>query len=204
MLHHYNYTSTLSQFLSYHHQQLEEQTVAETNEHSQSSSTLCEELKQQIDSSSRCKSAVATHNNNKSFTIAAILGLKSDSGEVDHSQASDLNSVVNLSVHHQTETTTDRSLVSGVSRLQLPVRHHSSSSVAVTGHYTVGHGCTTNRHTGKMNCITLLIIKLQSSVFFFVIINMKVFKLFPYFTKFLDTHDTAICSSYFVLMPQVI
>lgn len=153
MLHHYNYTSTLSQILSYH-QQLEEQSINENNDHSTSSSTLCEELKQQVDSS---RSTIGTNNNiinnnnnnTKSFTIEAILGLKSDSGEVNHSQSPDLSSVVNLSVHHQTDPTTDRSLVSSVNRLQLPVRHHSSSSVAVTGHYTVGHGCAPNRHTGN-------------------------------------------------------
>lgn len=145
MLHHYNYTSTLSQILSYH-QQLEEQNINENNDHTTSSSTVCDEFKQQVDST---RSTVGSNNNNntKSFTIEAILGLKSDSGELHHSQAPD--SVVNLSVHHQTDPTTDRSLVSSVNRLQLPVRHHSSSSVAVTGHYTVGHGCAPNRHTGN-------------------------------------------------------
>lgn len=142
MLHHYNYSTTLSQFLSYH--QLEEQNVPE-NEHSTSSS-LCDDFKQHLDS--HCKSAVVG-TGNKSFTIAAILGLKND--EVKNAPA-DL-SVVNLSVH---PTETDRSLVSGVSRLQLPVRH-GSSAVAVTGHYSVGHGCPTNRHAGRYQISSFII-----------------------------------------------
>ncbi|KAJ3667195.1 hypothetical protein Zmor_002596 [Zophobas morio] len=122
MLHHYNYSTSLSHFLSYHH--LDEPQLPENDP---SSNTLCEELSQQEDP--RCRSN-SSASNNKSFTIAAILGLK-DNPQDD--SATDL-SVVNLSVHHP--GTTDRGLVSGCNRLQLPVRH-GSSSVSVN-HYAVG------------------------------------------------------------------
>ncbi|XP_018571857.1 T-cell leukemia homeobox protein 1 [Anoplophora glabripennis] len=134
MLHHYNYPTSLSHFLSYHH--LDDQN---TNENDHTSGGLCEDLTQEEDS--RCRSN-SSATNNKSFTIAAILGLKNDGKDLANS-ASDL-SVVNLSVH---PGGTDRALVSGCSRLQLPVHRHSSSAVAVTGHYSVGHGCPPSRQT---------------------------------------------------------
>lgn len=129
MLHHYNYSTSLSHFLSYHH--LEEQQLSE-NEHQ--SAGLCEDLSQE---DPRCRSN-SSASNNKSFTIAAILGLKNDNNQDD--SATDL-SVVNLSVHHPQ--------VSSCSRLQLPVRHNSSA-VSVTGHF--GHGCP-QRQTGWVDRI---------------------------------------------------
>ncbi|KAJ8938363.1 hypothetical protein NQ318_004988 [Aromia moschata] len=132
MLHHYNYPTSLSHFLSYH--QLDDQNASE-NDHTTSS--LCEDLSQEDDS--RCRSN-SSATNNKSFTIAAILGLKNDAKELGNA-GSDL-SVVNLSVH---PGGTDRSLVSGCSRLQLPVHRHGS----VTGHYPLGHGCPSSRPTAR-------------------------------------------------------
>lgn len=70
MLHHYNYPTSLSHFLSYHH--LDDQN---TNENEHSTGGLCEDLTQEEDS--RCRSN-SSATNNKSFTIAAILGLKND------------------------------------------------------------------------------------------------------------------------------
>lgn len=141
MLHHYNYSTTLSHFLNY--RQIEERPASE-NDHAPSSS-ICENIGDQY-STSTCKNQSASEINSKSFTIAAILGLgnNSDAGELQNA-ATDL-SVVNLSVHHPSATT-DRSLVSNCNRLQLPVRH-SSSSVGVTAHYSVGHGCPP-RQAGK-------------------------------------------------------
>lgn len=129
MLHHYNYSSTLSHFLNYH--QLDEQSTSENEQ--TSGNSLYEEL------GTRCKNS-SSEVNGKSFTIAAILGLKNngDSGNAENS-AADL-SVVNLSVH-------PANTVSNCSRLQLPVRH-GSSGVGVTAHYSVGHGCP-GRQTGE-------------------------------------------------------
>lgn len=123
MLHHYNYSTSLSHFLSYH--QLEDQQIGDND---QQANSLCEDLSQQDDI--RCRSN-SSANNNKSFTIEAILGLKND--KIQNDSGGDLN-VVNLSVH---SNATDRSLplVSNCNRLQLPVRHNPS------GHYSVGHGC---------------------------------------------------------------
>lgn len=137
MLHHYNYSTTLSHFLNY--RQMEDR-VASESEHAPSSS-ICEDISDQF--SSKCKSQ-SSEINGKSFTIAAILGLNNnnDPGELQNS-ATDLG-VVNLSVHPS--GTTDRSLVSNCNRLQLPVRH-SSSAAGVTTHYSVGHGCPP-RQTG--------------------------------------------------------
>lgn len=125
MLHHYGYSTTLSHFLNYH--QVDEQSETEQT----SSNSLYEDL------GGRCKSS--TEVNGKSFTIAAILGLKSNAdGHQDvQSSATDL-SVVNLSIQ-------DRGLVSNCNRLQLPGRH---GSAPVAGHYSVGHGCNP-RQTGK-------------------------------------------------------
>lgn len=125
MLHHYNYSTSLSHFLSYH--QLEEQL----GDNDQQANTLCEDLSQQEDI--RCRSN-SSANNNKSFTIAAILGLKNDKSQDD--SGGDLN-VVNLSVHPGAP---DRALVSNCNRLQLPVRHNPPPPVS--GHYPVGHGCS--------------------------------------------------------------
>lgn len=132
MLHHYNYSTTLSHFLNY--RQVEERSASE-GDHAPSSS-ICENISDQF----KCKNQ-SSEINSKSFTIAAILGLSNnnETGEMQNS-ATDL-SVVNLS------GTTDRSLVSNCNRLQLPVRH-SSSTVGVTAHYSVGHGCPP-RQTGK-------------------------------------------------------
>lgn len=140
MLHHYNYSTTLSHFLNY--RQMDDRSTSE-NEHAPSSS-ICEDIGDQF--SSKCKGQ-SSEINSKSFTIAAILGLNNnnnDTGEMQNS-ATDL-SVVNLSVHPS--GTMDRSLVSNCNRLQLPVRH-SSSAVGVTTHYTVGHGGCPPRQTGK-------------------------------------------------------
>lgn len=136
MLHHYNYSTTLSHFLNY--RQVEERSTAESD-HAPSSS-ICENISDQFN---KCKNQ-SSEINSKSFTIAAILGLSNnnnnnETGEMQNA-ATDL-SVVNLS------GTTDRSLVSNCSRLQLPVRH-SSSTVGVTAHYAVGHGCPP-RQTGE-------------------------------------------------------
>lgn len=132
MLHHYNYSTSLSQFLNYH--QLEDQTSGEND--AATPNSLCEELKQHMDT--HCKETTAAAN--KSFTIAAILGLKNDQTELKSSPA-DL-SIVNLSVQH---SGTDRALVSNCSRLQLPVRHGTAISVT-GGHY--GVACPP-RHQGK-------------------------------------------------------
>nr|CAI5850104.1 unnamed protein product [Callosobruchus analis] len=70
MLHHYNYPTSLGHFINYH--QLEDTTTNE-NEHATPSS--CDELTQ--DDDPRCRSNSSAINN-KSFTIAAILGLKGD------------------------------------------------------------------------------------------------------------------------------
>ncbi|KAJ8980091.1 hypothetical protein NQ317_008552 [Molorchus minor] len=123
MLHHYNYPTSLSHFLSYH--QLDDQN---TNENDHLTQNLCEDMSQEEDS--RCRSnSSASHN--KSFTIAAILGLTNDSKDKGNS-ASDLNGM-NLSVH---QGGTDRgSFVSNCGRLQLPVHRHGSSTVSVAGHY---------------------------------------------------------------------
>nr|XP_023012723.1 T-cell leukemia homeobox protein 1-like [Leptinotarsa decemlineata] len=130
MLHHYNYSTSLSHFLSYH--QLEEQT----RENDQTTPTLCDDLTQEEDGRCRSNSSAT----NKSFTIAAILGLNGDSKNIGN-PSTDL-SVVNLSVH---PVGPERSLVSGCSRLQLPV--HGAPAVA-TGHYPpVGHGCPPSRQT---------------------------------------------------------
>ncbi|XP_068910118.1 ventral anterior homeobox 1 [Tenebrio molitor] len=150
MLHHYNYSTSLSHFLSYHH--LDDQQLAE-NEH-QSSNTLCEDLSQQEDP--RCRSN-SSATNNKSFTIAAILGLKNDKSQED--SASDL-SVVNLSVHHPGGT--DRALVSNCGRLQLPVRH-SSSAASVTGHYAVGHGCPQRQTVRGMKHLSSAVLQNKKS-----------------------------------------
>lgn len=125
MLHHYNYTTSLSHFLNYH--QLEDQSASETD---QSSPSIYED--------SRCKNS-STEVASKSFTIAAILGLKNDRNNGQNG-AADL-SVVNLSVH---PNGAGKSL--DCNRLQLPVHHHGSSSVSV-GHYAVG--CAP-RQTGKL------------------------------------------------------
>lgn len=132
MLHHYNYNNPLSQFLSFH--QLEEQTSTE-NEQAVSKS-LCEE---QIDN--RYSSSSNASSTNKSFTIAAILGLKGDNNDMQNTPT-DLSAVVNLSVH---PGAAERALVSNCSRLQLPIRHNSST-VNLTGQYSVASSCP--RQTG--------------------------------------------------------
>lgn len=137
MLHHYNYSTSLSQFLSYH--QLEDQTVND-NDHNRSATTsLCESFNAQLES--HCKNSSSA--SNKSFTIAAILGLKSDNNKESMNAPTDLR-VVNLSVH---QTEVDRSLVSSCNRLQLPVRHVTSSSMATPGQFSLG--CHPNRNSGK-------------------------------------------------------
>ncbi|XP_019874398.2 homeobox protein BarH-like 1b [Aethina tumida] len=137
MLHHYNYSTSLSHFLSYH--QLEEQNASE-NDHT-ISSALCDELSQEDDL--RCRSN-SSASNNKSFTIAAILGLKNDGK--DMSPALGELSVMNLSVHPAVSA--DRSLACG--RLQLPVHRHgtaataaaaAAAAAAVAQHYSVAQGC---------------------------------------------------------------
>ncbi|EEZ98076.2 homeobox protein unplugged [Tribolium castaneum] len=138
MLHHYNYSTSLSHFLSYHH--LDEQSE---NEHQ--SGALCEEQEDP-----RCRSN-SSATNNKSFTIAAILGLKNDSNQDD--SAADL-SVVNLSVHHPQG--------SNCNRLQLPVRH-SSSAVSVTGHYSVGHGCPQRQAVRGLKHLSSAVIQSKKS-----------------------------------------
>ena len=126
---HYNYSTSLTHFLSYHH--LEDQTANEKEQ--TSANSMCEEKE------GRCSASVA---GNKSFTIAAILGLK---GESDSTNSTADLSVVNLSVH---SGNADRSLVSACSgRLEFPLRQ-GSSGVSVTGHYPAGAGYTTNRHAG--------------------------------------------------------
>lgn len=122
MLHHYNYSTSLSHFLNYH--QLEDQSASEND---QTSSSIYDDI------GSRCKNT-SSEVSSKSFTIAAILGLKNDRNNVQNS-ATDL-SVVNLSVH---PTAAGKPL--DCNRLQLPV-HHSSSS-----HYSVG--CSA-RQTGRV------------------------------------------------------
>lgn len=139
MLHHYNYSNPLSQFLSFH--QLEEQANAENEQ--TTSNSLCEE---QIDP--RYRSSSSASSSSKSFTIAAILGLKSDNNNDIQNTPTDLSAVVNLSVHQGGAGVAERALVSGCSRLQLPVQRHSSSAVSVTaGHYSVASSCP-SRQTG--------------------------------------------------------
>lgn len=137
MLHHYNYSTTLSHFLNY--RQVEERATSESD--NGASSSICDNISDQF----KCKNQ-SSEINSKSFTIAAILGLSNnnETSEIMQNSATDL-SVVNLTVHPT--GTTDRSLVSNCNRLQLPVRH-SSSTVGVTTHYSVGHGCPP-RQTGK-------------------------------------------------------
>lgn len=111
MLHHYNYSTSLSHFFNYNNQQLEDSHNF-SNDHDQSitpiPNTICEEFTQQeIDRSNNT-------NNPKSFTIAAILGLKN---EEDTS-----SNIVNLSVH---QVEHERTMLSGCSRLQLPAASHS-------------------------------------------------------------------------------
>ncbi|KAJ8942675.1 hypothetical protein NQ314_009997 [Rhamnusium bicolor] len=74
MLHHYNYPTSLSHFLSYH--QLDDQN---TNENGHTTPSLCEDLSQEEDP--RCRSN-SSATNNKSFTIAAILGLNNDGKDI--------------------------------------------------------------------------------------------------------------------------
>lgn len=91
MLHHYNYASPLSHFLSYH--QLQGQDECSNGQTTPNS--VCEDLGPQM--ADRFKS-VNGATNGKSFTIAAILGLKPDG--VEQNTATDLTTaVVNLSVH---------------------------------------------------------------------------------------------------------
>ncbi|XP_056637897.1 T-cell leukemia homeobox protein 1 [Diorhabda carinulata] len=141
MLHHYNYSTSLSHFLSYH--QLEDRS----NENEHQTSNLCDDIVQENDIRCRSNSSAS----NKSFTIAAILGLKNDNKNLGSAvgSATDL-SVVNLS------TGGDRSggaLISGCSRLQLPVHVSSVSGTAAPGgHFApsnpsdTGRGCPPSRH----------------------------------------------------------
>nr|CAH7766656.1 unnamed protein product [Callosobruchus chinensis] len=117
MLHHYNYPTSLGHFINYH--QLED-TGANGNEHATPSS--CDELTQ--DDDPRCRSNSSAINN-KSFTIAAILGLKGDGQDPIHTDA-------------------DRDFMANCHRLQLPV-HRPNLSVngaASTVHFSpvTSHG----------------------------------------------------------------
>ncbi|CAG9859273.1 unnamed protein product [Phyllotreta striolata] len=118
MLHHYNYSTSLSHFLSYH--QLDDRPS--DSEHQ--TQNLCDDLQEEDD---RCRSNSSA--SSKSFTIAAILGLNNDNklGKSVHSPT-DL-SVVNLS------TGVGRNpLIADCTRLQLPV--HVTAAGAVPGsHY---------------------------------------------------------------------
>lgn len=136
---HYNYSSSLSHFLSYH--QLENQSIND-NEHITTNSSIGEET-------DGCKNGSSIAN--KSFTIAAILGLKGDNDTKN--TGSDL-SVVNLSVH---QGGTDRPVVSNCSRLQLPIRQ-GGSSVPVASHYGVtgAVNCSAGRHAGFYQLFKLL------------------------------------------------
>ncbi|XP_050515155.1 homeobox protein Hox-C4a-like [Diabrotica virgifera virgifera] len=140
MLHHYNYSTSLSHFLSYH--QLEDRS----NDNDHQTQNLCDDLSQ--DEDARCRSNSSA--SNKSFTIAAILGLKNDNKHLGNpvSSATDL-SVVNLS------TGGDRSsgLISSCTRLQLPVHVTGvPGSAPPGGHFAptnpsaVGQGCPPVRH----------------------------------------------------------
>lgn len=98
MLHHYNYASPLSHFLSYH--QLQEQNDCSNGQTTPNS--VCEELAPQL-ADARYKSVNSTPNG-KSFTIAAILGLKPDgSNDVQNAPTDLTTAVVNLSVHQVRE-----------------------------------------------------------------------------------------------------
>lgn len=74
MLHHYNYPTSLSHFLTYHH--LDDHN---SEENGQTTPTMCDDLTQEDDI--RCRSNSSAHNN-KSFTIAAILGLNSETKDL--------------------------------------------------------------------------------------------------------------------------
>nr|CAI5825513.1 unnamed protein product [Callosobruchus analis] len=134
MLHHYNYPTSLGHFINYH--QLEDTTTNE-NEHATPSS--CDELTQ--DDDPRCRSNSSAINN-KSFTIAAILGLKGD-GQDPNGSTQDLN-VMNLSVH----TDADRDFMANCHRLQLPLQRPNVDGSASTVHYspiTGSHGAIGGR-----------------------------------------------------------
>lgn len=141
---HYNYSTTLSHFLSYH-QQLEEGSHVDPHTTSSSTTAPCDELSQEaVEDPIRCRSNSSATNNNKSFTIAAILGLKNDSNQLMDNNNS-TSSVVNLSVH-PSGGGNDRSLVSSCNRLQLPVHRHSSGNAAT--HFNVTHAGCPSRQTG--------------------------------------------------------
>ncbi|XP_022909546.1 homeobox protein HMX1 [Onthophagus taurus] len=143
---HYNYTQSLSHFLSYH------QLDADQNQESDQTAGNEEELK---------NSTVTT---NKSFTIAAILGLNNSGGggpgavgsggggsvggDGDFGKDGDMN-VVNLSVHHHHHPGNigERSSSMGCPRLQLPTIRQGNSGGLGLQHYVTG-GCSTagNRH----------------------------------------------------------
>ncbi|XP_065157083.1 homeobox protein not2-like [Atheta coriaria] len=131
MLHHYNYSTSLSHFLSYH------QFDDPNNDNDQTSTCGDDERKN-------------ANQQNKSFTIAAILGLKGDHHHHHQSrqrqQDEDLN-VVNLSVHPGGGgPTASGNSANGVDsrRIQLPNVRNSLPSVAVTSHFaSAGHS---NRH----------------------------------------------------------
>lgn len=74
MLHHYNYPTTLSHFLNYHH--LDDQN---SQENGPKTPNMCEDFSQEDEMRCRSNSSI---NNNKSFTIAAILGLNSENKNV--------------------------------------------------------------------------------------------------------------------------
>ncbi|CAH0558748.1 unnamed protein product [Brassicogethes aeneus] len=107
MLHHYNYSTSLSHFLSYH--QLEDQNNDnESGVHATSNVPLCDELSQEDDS--RCRR------------------LKNDGKDI---QSENEMSVMNLSVH---PGSTDRQLMSNCSRLQLPTVHRPVTGHFPAGH----------------------------------------------------------------------
>lgn len=126
MLHHYNYSTTLSHFLNY--RQMEDATSSE-NEHASPG-----------EDQFKCKSTPSSEINGKSFTIAAILGLNSSNGDPQ-------NLATDLSVQHHHHP----SMSSCGGRLQLPVRHSSSAVGVTTTHYAVGHGGCTSRQAGEVS-----------------------------------------------------
>ncbi|XP_018323208.1 homeobox protein Hox-D3 [Agrilus planipennis] len=131
MLHHYNYSTPLSQFLGFHQQ--------EDNLSSDLSVTTIYD----DNISPRSKSKSPESSSNKSFTIEAILGLNNRKryDEEEVRQPTDLSAVVNLSVH---SGNVERNVVSGCNRIQIPFRHGVSSSTVEMAHYP-GSSCLQKR-----------------------------------------------------------
>ncbi|KAF7283816.1 hypothetical protein GWI33_022856 [Rhynchophorus ferrugineus] len=133
---HYNYSNSLTRFLSGYHQ-LDDPNG---NDNETAISTLCDDSTPEEEP--RCTSNSSA--TSKSFTIAAILGLNNNENSNMCNTPSDLN-VVNLSVH---QNTPERAFVSNCNRLQLSVNRHNS--FVSSSHYPVStHGITSTKSSSK-------------------------------------------------------